>query len=110
MHAYEKARADEDPCSGHRPPDMGVLTNANQTVTRMVVHLRELPDRPDEHIERETKREYAGRLLGEVAGLLKRAMILERELREDSWRKSSRVPRIGGYRSGALRAYGRPRG
>ncbi|OVE75194.1 hypothetical protein BVX97_05435 [bacterium E08(2017)] len=80
VKAFETARARDREVKAD-DDNVSMLANADMTLSRMLTHLAELPDKLGDSVSEVENREYAMRLLGEIAELLQRAMILERELR-----------------------------
>ena len=60
--------------------DVGMLQNANRTATQILTHLSTLPSKPCATMDAESSR-YTSKVLGDIRGLLEKAIMLEREIR-----------------------------
>ena len=60
--------------------DVGMLQSANHTATQILTHLSNLPTQPCASMDTENQR-YTSKVLGDIRGLLEKAIMLEREMR-----------------------------
>ena len=60
--------------------DVGMLQRANHAATQILTHLSNLPQKPCDTMDAES-RHYTSKVLGDIRNLLEKAIMLEREIR-----------------------------
>jgi hypothetical protein len=87
-------------------PTTAILSEIDQCLAAAMGLFRDLPGKPGDACATDEGRNYAGKLLREIADLLEVVMVLDREMRTVS-AALQQASRPGASRDQALRAYAR---
>lgn len=82
VHSYENER-NRRLSAPADATDVVMLQSANSTATQILTHLSNLPAKPCDTMDEESRR-YTSKVLGDIRALLEKAIMLEREMRTTS--------------------------
>lgn len=82
VRAYEQTRDARYATNPDVRPDVNSLKRVDNAASRLLGHLKNLPENPQSRVTRDSDKKYATQLLGEIGQLLEKAIIMEREMRQ----------------------------
>jgi hypothetical protein len=81
VQTYEQARGQPQAAPSAGSANLNLLRTAETAATQMLSHLSRLPQNPCAGMTDEEAKRHTSQVLGDIRGLLEKAIMLEREMR-----------------------------